>query len=99
MYVADFEGISSCLHHLQNASLLPQAIKTCTRQCEKKTVRHCIILTPPKTNMDTQNDGLEKVTPFKHGNFWYLYHRIPHKMKRPSLSISTIINNHFKQLR
>ena len=22
--------------------------------------------------MDTQNDGLEKVTPFKHGNFWYL---------------------------
>ncbi len=28
--------------------------------------------TLPKTNMDTQNDGLEKVTPFKHGNFWYL---------------------------
>ena len=28
--------------------------------------------TPPKTNMDTQNDGLEKATPFKHGNFWYL---------------------------
>ena len=28
--------------------------------------------TPPKTNMDTQNDGLEKVTPFKHGNCWYL---------------------------
>ncbi len=26
--------------------------------------------TLPKTNMDTQNDGLEKVTPFKHGNFW-----------------------------
>ena len=25
--------------------------------------------TPPKTNMDTQNDGLEKATPFKHGNF------------------------------
>ncbi len=25
-----------------------------------------------KTNMDTQNDGLEKVTPFKDGNFWYL---------------------------
>ncbi len=22
--------------------------------------------------MDTQNDGLEKVTPFKHGNFWYI---------------------------
>ena len=27
----------------------------------------------PKTNMDTQNDGLEKVTgPFQNGNFWYL---------------------------
>ena len=25
-----------------------------------------------KTNMDTQNDGLEKVTPFKHSNFGYL---------------------------
>ena len=28
--------------------------------------------TLPKTNMDTQNDGLEKVTPFESGNFWYL---------------------------
>ncbi len=28
--------------------------------------------TLPKTNMDTQNDGLEKVVPFKHGNFSYL---------------------------
>ena len=28
--------------------------------------------TLPKTNMDTQNDGLEKVTPFKNGKFWYL---------------------------
>ena len=31
--------------------------------------------TIPKTSMDTQNDGLEKVThvtPFKHGKFWYL---------------------------
>ena len=28
--------------------------------------------TLPKTNMDTQNDGSEKVTPFKNGNFWYL---------------------------
>ena len=27
--------------------------------------------TPPKTNMDTQNDGLEKVTPLKSGHFWY----------------------------
>ena len=27
--------------------------------------------TPPKTNMDTQNDGLEEVTPLKHGHFWY----------------------------
>ena len=29
-------------------------------------------ITPLKTNMETQNDGLEKVTPFKHGNCWYL---------------------------
>ena len=29
--------------------------------------------TVPKTNMDAQNDGLEKVTPFKNGNFgWFL---------------------------
>ncbi len=28
--------------------------------------------TPPKTNMDTQNDGLEKVTLFEYGHFWYL---------------------------
>ena len=28
--------------------------------------------TPLKTNMDTQNDGLEKVTPVKTGNSWYL---------------------------
>ena len=28
--------------------------------------------TPLKTNMDTENDGLEKVTPFKYGHFWYL---------------------------
>ena len=27
--------------------------------------------TLPKTNMDTQNDGLEKVTPFRNCNFWY----------------------------
>ena len=26
----------------------------------------------PKTNMDTQNDGLEKVIPFKYGHFGYL---------------------------
>ena len=28
--------------------------------------------TLPKTNMDTQNHGLENVTPFKTGNFGYL---------------------------
>ena len=28
-------------------------------------------VTPLKTNMDTQNDGLEKVTPIKHCNLWY----------------------------
>ena len=28
-----------------------------------------ILYTPLKTNMDTQNDGLEKVTPFENGNF------------------------------
>ena len=27
--------------------------------------------TLPKTNMDTQNDGLERVTPSKNGNLWY----------------------------
>ena len=28
-----------------------------------------------KTNMDTQNDGLEKVSSFKHGNMWYQFVR------------------------
>ena len=28
--------------------------------------------TLPKTNMDIQNDGLEKVTPFKKCNCWYV---------------------------
>ena len=31
-----------------------------------------LVTTPPKTNMDTQNDGLERVTSFKNGNFGYL---------------------------
>ncbi len=31
-----------------------------------------LVATLPKTNMDTQNNGLEKLSPFKHGNFWYL---------------------------
>ncbi len=30
------------------------------------------ISTPPKTNMDTQNDGWEKVAAFKYGHFWYV---------------------------
>ena len=29
-------------------------------------------VTPPKTDMDSQNDGLEKVVPFKYGHSWYL---------------------------
>ncbi len=28
--------------------------------------------TPPKSNIDTKNDGLENVSPFKHGYFGYL---------------------------
>ncbi len=31
--------------------------------------------TPENSRLDTQNDGLEKVTPFKHGNFWYQFVR------------------------
>ena len=27
---------------------------------------------PENERMDTQNDGLEKVTLFQNGNFWYL---------------------------
>ena len=30
-----------------------------------------ILLQPPKTNIDTQKDDLENVSPFKHGYFWY----------------------------
>ena len=28
--------------------------------------------TPPKTKIDIQNYGLEKVTPFKYGHVWYV---------------------------
>ena len=28
--------------------------------------------TRPKSDMDTRNDGLQKVTPLKNDNFWYL---------------------------
>jgi len=35
-------------------------------------------VTPPKSNMDTQNDGLDKVAPSKYGHFWYLqYVKLP----------------------
>ena len=27
---------------------------------------------PQKNNIDTRNDGLQKVTPFKHGHLWSL---------------------------
>ena len=30
------------------------------------------IITPPKSNIDTQNDGFLDVSPFKHGYFGYL---------------------------
>ncbi len=48
----------------------PKLIQDCSWLKSNKT--YVKNLTLPKTNMDTQNDGLEKVTPFKHGNFWYL---------------------------
>ena len=55
--VAAQKSTKSCNFNLQQQRALSN---------EKK------ILTLPKTKMDTQNVGLEKVTPFKHGNFWYL---------------------------
>lgn len=30
------------------------------------------VVTPPKTNMDTSNGGVEKVLPYKYGHFSYL---------------------------
>ncbi len=38
----------------------------------KTTWKTAVAATLPKTNVDTQNDGLEKVAPFKHSNFWYM---------------------------
>ncbi len=37
----------------------------------EEVVRY-VMITLPKTNMDTQNDALEKVTTFQYGNVWYL---------------------------
>ena len=39
------------------------------RSSQEEAEREVMATTPPKTNMDTQNDGLEKVTPFKNCNF------------------------------
>ena len=36
---------------------------------KRKKTEHFLRSTLPKTNMDTQNDALEKVTAFKTGNF------------------------------
>ena len=44
----------------------------CLLLFQPKKNRGKVDLHPPKTNMDT-NDGLEKVTPFKSGDFWYPY--------------------------
>ena len=49
--------------------------------------------TPLKTNMDTQNDGLEKVAPFKYGHSWYpfvrfLDHRQPGAHLREGVGLS-----------
>lgn len=33
---------------------------------------HENMVAPPKTNMDTQDDGLEKVAPKRNGNCWSL---------------------------
>ena len=41
------------------------ALGTTTLRVENET-------TSPKTNMETQNHDLEKVTPFKYDHFWYL---------------------------
>ena len=32
--------------------------------------KRILIITPRKTNIDTKNDGLEDVSPFKHAYFW-----------------------------
>ena len=40
--------------------------------CQKWMDYISTVITLRKNNMDTQNDGLEKVTPFKHGKFGYL---------------------------
>ena len=41
-------------------------------EVKHRLITHAEIYTPPKTNMDTQTGGLEKVSPFKHGHFRYL---------------------------
>ena len=44
-----------------------------TSECSTKTQWTAQYITPPKTNiLNPKIGGLEKVTPFKHGNFWYL---------------------------
>ena len=38
-------------------------------------VKNRVIYIPPKTKMDTQNDGLERVNLLKSGHFWYQFVR------------------------
>ena len=61
--IAPSESIFStdlCQH---NAPLIGKLILELIPGCSK-------LRTPRKTNMDTQNDGMEKVTPFEYGHFW-----------------------------
>ena len=42
-----------------------------------RTLNHEVNMLPfdaytPETNIDTQNDGLENVSPLEYGHFWYL---------------------------
>ena len=49
--------------------ILMFASKTLRKDSYSPRVHSC---TPPKSNIDTKNDGLENVSPFKHGYFGYL---------------------------
>ena len=54
---------------VNNRSSVQKGHGLATKWLEWQPGRKSDISTSPKSNIDTQNDGLEKVTPFKYGYF------------------------------
>ena len=65
------KDLSSSMTGLEKLSNRRHRLGDCRNRDAGFAIGSCDRLTPPETKMDTQNDGLEKVAPFKYGHFGY----------------------------